>query len=260
MATVHLRVIGRLQALCEAPDDAVAAFEDYVATLTYNVLHDHLRRRYPERTRLRNRLRYVLTRDPRLALWDTPAGPAAGLAAWRGRSETGPLPVEATDAMRDAKKPADAVAEIVRAAGRPVTLDALVQAAGEWWGITDVHAALAEQGGSDTALQFENREFLRALWREIRELPAAQRKALLLNLRDPETVNVAALIALTGTAPFDDIAAAVELTARELAEIWNDLPLDDLRIASLLGMTRQQVINLRKSARQRLARRMRTGT
>jgi hypothetical protein len=43
---------------------------------------------------------------------------------------------------------------------------------------------------------------------------------------------------------------------RDLDELWDELPLDDLKIAARLGMTRQQVINLRKSARARLARRM----
>jgi len=35
-----------------------------------------------------------------------------------------------------------------------------------------------------------------------------------------------------------------------------NLPLSDLDIAARLGLSRQQIINLRKSARQRLARRM----
>ncbi len=38
--------------------------------------------------------------------------------------------------------------------------------------------------------------------------------------------------------------------------LWNDLPLEDSSIAELLGATRQQVINLRKCARERLERRM----
>jgi hypothetical protein len=46
------------------------------------------------------------------------------------------------------------------------------------------------------------------------------------------------------------------MTKEEFAEIWNHLPLDDNRIAEILNLTRQQVINLRKSARERLARRM----
>ncbi|HUR82071.1 MAG TPA: hypothetical protein VM733_15000, partial [Thermoanaerobaculia bacterium] len=84
-----------------------------------------------------------------------------------------------------------------------------------------------------------------------------QRKALLLNLRGEDEPNVIALLILTGTAKFDDIAAAREMSGQELAELWNELPLDDLRIAAALGVTRQQVINLRKSARERLRRRLR---
>jgi hypothetical protein len=42
----------------------------------------------------------------------------------------------------------------------------------------------------------------------------------------------------------------------EFAAMWNRLPLDDLTIAERLGVNRQRVINLRKSARERLTRRM----
>jgi hypothetical protein len=46
------------------------------------------------------------------------------------------------------------------------------------------------------------------------------------------------------------------MPAEELARMWNDLPIDDMRIATRLGIKRQQVINLRKAARARLARRL----
>lgn len=45
-------------------------------------------------------------------------------------------------------------------------------------------------------------------------------------------------------------------TLADKAPHWNELPLAATMIAELLGETRQQVINLRKSARERLARRM----
>jgi len=61
---------------------------------------------------------------------------------------------------------------------------------------------------------------------------------------------------LTGVASLRVVAEALEMSAPALAGIWNDLPLDDAAIAGRLGLTRQQVINLRKSARERLARRM----
>ena len=53
------------------------------------------------------------------------------------------------------------------------------------------------------------------------------------------------------------MAAAVGLSPESLAELWNRLPLEDTGLAEILDVTRQQVINLRKSARERLARRMR---
>jgi len=52
-----------------------------------------------------------------------------------------------------------------------------------------------------------------------------------------------------------DIAVALGMTVEQLAGLWVDLPIDDYSIAQLLGVTRQQVINLRKSARERLTRR-----
>jgi hypothetical protein len=38
--------------------------------------------------------------------------------------------------------------------------------------------------------------------------------------------------------------------------MWNELPLEDSKIAKLLQQTRQQIISARQSARRRLARRL----
>jgi hypothetical protein len=66
-----------------------------------------------------------------------------------------------------------------------------------------------------------------------------------------------ALLPLTGIASLRNVARVTGLEPEKLAEIWNRLPLEDSAIAGILQVTRQQVINLRKSARERLARRMR---
>jgi hypothetical protein len=50
-----------------------------------------------------------------------------------------------------------------------------------------------------------------------------------------------------------ELAETLAMTPEQFAEIWNQLPLDDIRIAALLNVTRQQVINLRKSARKWLS-------
>src|SRR5581483_8319845 len=89
---------------------------------------------------------------------------------------------------------------------------------------------------------------------EICQLPAGQRKALLLNLRLPEGSAVELLEDL-GVADVHSLAATLEMAPAELAELWGRLPLDDLEIAARMGIGRQQVINLRSAARQRLRRR-----
>jgi hypothetical protein len=99
------------------------------------------------------------------------------------------------------------------------------------------------------------RQSLMALWEEVRQLSAPQRLALLLNLRDAGGHGVIELIPATGAATFEELAESLNMTAAALAAVWPELPLEDARIAEMLGLTRQQVINLRKAARERLARR-----
>ena len=263
---INLRLLHKLRRLAETPAAGIEDLERYIATVSYNVVNDHLRRRFPERTRHKNRLRYVLTHDPRLALWNAPVGPVAGLKTWEGSVTTAAsvtldprrTNVPITRKIRDKQRPADALHALFTAVGAPVALETLVDHTAALW---DVPLAPAEVALVDehegVPAQIERRELLRTLWREIEQLLPMQRKALLLNLRDDETVNVVALVVRTATARFDDVAAALEMTAGQLSEIWNDLPLDDLRIAALLHVTRQQVINLRKSARERLRRRLR---
>lgn len=105
--------------------------------------------------------------------------------------------------------------------------------------------------------EMEGRQFLAALWSEVCELPVRQRQALLLNLRDDQGRDRLALLTLTGLASRGEIARVLELPETELAELWEELPLDDRTIAQRFDLTARQVINLRKSARARLARRLR---
>jgi hypothetical protein len=100
------------------------------------------------------------------------------------------------------------------------------------------------------------RSALVEVWREIDLLPPRQRVALLLGLRDEDGSAIMSLLIFLRIATFDDLAAAVELSRDELAALWDQLPLPDLVIAERLELTRQQVINLRKSARFRLGRRL----
>ena len=105
--------------------------------------------------------------------------------------------------------------------------------------------------------QIDNRRYLERLWTEICELPAHQRVALLLNLRDEGGSGMLGLFPVTGVASQARIAEAIGVSADRLAELWPRLPVDDEWIAGELRVSRRQVINFRKCARERLARRMR---
>src|SRR5262249_31862687 len=143
----------------------------------------------------------------------------------------------------------------------PVEFDELVGMVGHIWGVDDPAPAPEkvaydlESGDADPVERMALRQWMEGLWNQIRDLPQAQQAALLLNLRCGTAGSAIALIPLTGVATIRQIADTLGFRAEEFAGIWNRLPLDDLSIADLLGVTRQKVINLRKSARERLARR-----
>lgn len=271
-------------------------FGAYVATTAYNACDRHVSRRYPQRRRLKNGLRYLLTHRPGFALWQTGAGAwVAGLHEWRagsaypagerGREGVGGRLQQLRDDARafardggtksdlsDRGNAYDLLGAIFSWTAEPVDLDLLTGVVAEWWGITD---ETVEVGGggvgrdgeeargvqlADTrpepSAEAERRLYLERLWHEIAALPPRQRAALLLNLRDEQGRACIDLWTLTGVATARGVADVLGMTLEDFAAVWNELPLDDKRIAALLGLTRQQVINLRKSARERLTRRM----
>lgn len=272
-----LKVVRRLQqAKSDRTAEPIANFSGYVAVITYNTFHAHMRQKYPERQRLRNRIRYVLRSSKRHGVWTTSGGDTlCGRAAW----EDGRLPAPANwEAPADATVPPVASVDDITppillraldalfdAAGAPIELDQLVKATSAYLRLpigAQRSADLEDVDLVDAAPSPEQallgRSAITFLWTEISALPERQRAALLLNLRDANGAGVISLLIVLGVASFEAVAAAVGMTPDELTAIWNDLPIDDLTIAERFGTSRQQVINLRKSARERLGRRMRS--
>jgi hypothetical protein len=263
MSIVAMRLVIKLRAAALFEDHAIAALEDYVATLSFHALYDLRRQRHPERHRLKKNLRYLLTRDHRFALWETPAAMICGLASWKGRSDAVPFTSltrsSSTREMEEKGKPGDAVAAILKRIGGPVKLDLLVDTVAELWQVRDVVPESVEHppdARPDQHSDLEQRRYLEKLWSEIRQLPENQRVALLLNLRDSAGANAVALFLLLDIARSGEVAAALSMSEEELTALWESLPMDDLTIAARLKIGRQRVINLRSSARSRLARRM----
>ncbi|HEX8747173.1 MAG TPA: hypothetical protein VF717_08225 [Pyrinomonadaceae bacterium] len=267
---------------------AIANFRSYVAVMAHNACHEFLRRKYPERWRLKNRLRYLLTHQPGFALWENEQDEwLCGLKEWQGKKNWQRGERRLADLRDDTSaaaerlglpgrnvqlmNPAELVAALFKHVGRPVEFDELVSTVAALQSIRspsvdagyddneetdDAYEGLVD-AGSDIAGELEQRRYVEKLWREICELPLRQRAALLLNLRDDKGGDVIALFPMLGVASLQQIASMLELPAEDFAALWHDLPLDDAAIAERLGLKRQQVINLRKSARERLARRMR---
>jgi hypothetical protein len=295
-AALLLRLTAQLFALRRGELPApVASLPSYVAAAAFKACHEWLRQRAPRLAHLRSRVRYVLTRDPRLAMREV-----ANREWWcavRAASDQ-PSAAEDEDVRRAANEQLMTVrratgepsasprafAEFVRATlealGRPCRFSAFVSVLAECLGEHESHstgARSADDGNRRNAARPENidvtamaaarptvvdelmhRERLRLLWAEIDMLPPRQRAALLLNLRDDDGRGMIELWPESGAASRADLARALELTDEQLDELWPTLPRDDQWIAAHLGVTRRQVINLRKCARRRLMRRLKS--
>ena len=272
-----LQLLARLRQFRTQPGGhPIADLRGMAAVIAHRACSGWMRRQFPERHALKNRLHYLLTRQRGFALWQGEDGKMlAGFAAWQGRKLD--VPAARLGELSDAhglaahvrllkggrqQELADALAAVFQHLGGPVEFDELVSALAALLGVRDQpieslpeneDAATSE---SDPAWRIEKRIFLQRLWEELRLLPPNQRAALLLNLKDSGGFGCITLFPATGVATLRQLADALEMSADDLARLWNELPLEDARIAELLGLTRQQVINARKSGRERLARRL----
>jgi DNA-directed RNA polymerase specialized sigma24 family protein len=268
-----------------ASDEAgIRNLRSYVAVIAYRACHLHLRRKYPQRYSLKNKLKYFLTHQQGFALWESEEEWLAGFADWQNQTpalETSPN--QRLNELRDdaqtfitnllpcATASNASLLELLTAifqwTAAPIELDALVGVIAELWNIKDDTDKTESQDSrpafenvADTrvsiARDFDNRLYLETLWGEIRQLSPRHCAALLLNLKDEQGNCAIDLFILTSVASFAELAAVLDKSTEWLAQIWNHLPIDDETIAKHLGLARQQVINLRKTARLRLARRL----
>src|SRR5215813_726855 len=280
------QLLNRLQKFrADAEAHSIKDLRGLAATIAYRVCARWMRRQFPERHALRNRIQYLLTRQAGFAIWRK--GPndeneskrlIAGFAAWKGRRPSAGAAslrrlsqdeklLDALGGGGRATKLNDALAAVFNHVGAPVEFDELVKMMADLLQIKDrmVESIDADPGDgsfdladrdADVAWRVEKRVFLQRLWDEVRQLPRQQRVALLLHLRDSEGRGCIALLPALGIVTLRRLAEALEMSAERLAEMWNETPLEDAKIAELLRLTRQQVINARKSARERLARRL----
>ncbi len=263
--------------------ETIADLRAYVAMTAYRASSTHLRCKKPLWSQLKAALRFLLTHQPGFAEWPTRQGPsAAGFAQWRDRQNdrlTSPrlesLRRDPAGSLKDAlpldrlgsKPTADVLEAVFNHLGHPLETDDLVNICAALYQIKDQEALAGTDSEGEDVLErvasrgqapsdvVEQKEQLRRLWEELRTAKLTHRQALLLNLRDGAGKGVIAFLPILGVASLREIADSLEMSVEELAEIWDELPWEDLQIAERLGLTRQQVIDCRKNCRHRLERR-----
>ena len=261
--------------------NAIRDLEAYVRTTASNVFNQYLRRKYPRRLSLKNQLRYLLTHHRDLSLWNVDGDQwICGPRTLTGGRRSDPKRIELTGEQR-----VDLCARVNKFRGKsngreiieftvglfeyhraPATLDDLIMTAIDLLNIDEPVevaepenvAELESSHDRTTALsKLEDNEFVRHLWDEIKLLPVQHRVVLLLNFNDDSGGDLVAMLPVMRIASVRQIADTLGFSHRDFSNVWNELPWDDNRIASHLGVTRQQVINLRQSARQMLRRKLR---
>src|SRR5687768_2620939 len=247
----------------------------YVTSVTINSYRQFLRAKYPLRQHLKNKLRYLLTHHPKFALWENEHGEWFCSFKQNKKIENAQSPNAETiqtaiaetvnqNNLRESAKIIDLMITIFDYAKVPLPFNELLLIVAEIQGIKDQKEILDSEifsisekfAASEDKIQteIEQQENLKKVWAEVCLLPIRHRLALLLNLKGKQGDPVIRLLPLLRIATIRQIAEALEFSPDDFASIWNELPWDDLKISEYLNLTRQQVINLRQSARLRLIR------
>jgi RNA polymerase sigma factor (sigma-70 family) len=280
---VFLQLTGRLRSIRDANGPPIAKFEAYVATTAQNACYGYLRTKHRTEWNFRNKLKFLLNHRPEFWIRDDQYGQVVcGLK--KGESVELDPPVRgtaqtdlheflssnsATVEQAEGNPTSDLVASLLAWLGRTVYFDDLTDLMVEMLGVQDRPLAffqdeciakgqqMLRDRTPDAVMRLAQSRYIARLWREVGALPIGQRHALLLNLREMGQASALSLFVETGIVDLRQIAETLEIHLEVFTTLWNQLPLDDNSIATRMGITRQQVINLRKSARKRLERRMR---
>lgn len=240
------------------------AFLDYVAMAAYHTCNQYWRDSNPMRNRTKNSLLYLFNRSDEFAMWKKERDWICGFNSWKNKQNVADSRALDQISAKSIKKENkfERLKAILLELNSPVRLNDLVTLMMRLEGVdsheteTDGLENIADTQRSSAEKKLEQQEFLKNLWSEILQLSEKQRTALLLSMRDEDGGSILPLFFSLRIATAKELVSALSMTSDQFGKFWSELPLDDLRIGSLLGITRQQVINLRKCARERLARRL----
>lgn len=265
----------RREAAGEGP---IGNLDAYALTVADSVFEDYLRRTRPNWSRLKRRLVYLLdgkAGGTLFARWKLTADWLGGFARWRGLPF---LPTSRYHTLQENRQAfcqqaladhapdqtplPELLASLCRWLGTPLEINDLTTRIAALQNLGEPAVLALEGGPSDNAPErwlaadseemadrildsLSDEAFCARLWQIIGALPVRQRVALLLGMTRDELL----LLAHGGA-----LAAALEWPLSTLQALWPSLPLADAAIAPYLDATPKQVANLRKCARERIAR------
>jgi RNA polymerase sigma factor (sigma-70 family) len=277
ISEAKLRIFRQLQSKDEGTQNCIGDIEAYSRTVARNVFNQYLRNKYPKRFSIKNQCRYLLTHHPGFGLWQDNGVWLSGTAERQNaNSERGEISPELRSEVRAhlaesriafrGKEIVETVKFVLQTIDGVISLDDLVASVVEILGIEEPTetaesdlSTVSEPSGSPVVHgHIEEKEFAARLWKAVLELPVRHRVALLLNFKDENGDDLAAVFPMLQVASIREIGEAVDMPPETIAAIWNELPWDDRRIAEHFGLKRQQVINLRQSAKQALRRKLST--
>lgn len=268
----------------ESREQAIRGLDEFVAKIALNVYNSHLRQKYPLRHSLKRRILYQLKTSAEFELWKEGNDKIAGFVSWQSTSQARYQNQHLADLRWDVREFVaerlsgqspnnlplnDLIRHLFNWIRQPFEIDLLVDVIARLLGVSDkpknddeeVVESNCGKGKSPEQKppeisQIEQREDLRRIWKIILLLPVQQRKALLLNLKYRGGEGIVNALPLCEIASPEKIAQALEMKSDELEMLWDKLPLLDAQIGEMLGIEPQEVINLRKSARERLGRKI----
>ena len=258
-------------------------FEAYVATIAHNACHDYSRQMYPQRARLRKKIRDLLHAHPKFALWrsqDEKRGEwLCGFDSWQGRRNSSSTaawlssfsenPATRTEALSSGgdiqwMKMADLLSAIFKDVGEPIRLTDVVNLVSDIRAIKDLPVASFDADGSSLSALLpdskpridsvlEMRAPLKCYWQSLRQLPRDQFRVYLLYARDTSGEDLINLLLDAEITTKTEVARLLGLTRDRFLDLrWNRLPLDIKDISNELGITIDRVYKLRFWAGKRL--------
>ena len=273
------RVVQVLHQLYSASGFEINNFDLYVSRIASNTCTDFLRAKSPARTRLKDRLQYLLKQHKDLVLWEHDGEILCGFASWRntGRSAFSDQPwpdlktkLESFQSLHFADEnvrfaPVSQItAELFYWIGGPVEIEVLVRMIAYLLDIEDeqmeslddpLRAKWDAYFVSSTRANESHvgaNELLVRLWQAVIQLPIEQRDAFALSFEDEAGEDLFTMLRAAEIVNWDEIAQGMGRSVQGVVRLRARMPLNAASIAEELKASRENVYKWRFRAIRRL--------